>query len=180
MKIYTHITAIVVSAAVLAGAAPVFITADSDEAAPVNVSEFVRSHVESGDLAVAQHEYVTARQAYSIAANWVRADGRLPVEEMRRIANAYYFEGRYLSAMDALDQLAEEAGAFGDHVMQAWAIADAAYLADLAGSKMDVEARLEHLESLLGSFAISDVVSLEIKAKVAKDFPVFAPHLSSW
>lgn len=180
MKIYAHITAIVVSAAVLAGAAPVFITADGDESAPADVRELVRSHVESGDLAVARYEYVTARQAYSIAANWVRADGRVPVEEMRRIANAYYFEGRYLSAMSTLDQLAEEAGAFGDHVAQAWAIADAAYLADLAGSKTDVEARLKQLESILGSFAISDVVSLEIKAKVADDFPVFAPHLSSW
>ncbi len=178
-KIEGRLTLLLVLVAALA-AAPAALRASRAPSDAAMAETSIRSHLETGDLLVGEREFVSARQAYNIAANWVRAGGRLPVEEMRRIANAYYFEGRYLSAKEILDELADEAGAHGDLTTQVWAIADAAHMAALAGVASDVEFRLERLESLLESSAMTDEARYQIKAKLTQDLSAFAPHLAAW
>ncbi len=99
---------------------------------------------------------------------------------MRRLANAYYFEGRFARAGATLEQLATEADARGELVAEAWALVDAAYLAELADQ--DVYGRLELLDAVLERPGFPDDVRAEIKRKFGfdKDFVVFAPHLPSW
>jgi tetratricopeptide (TPR) repeat protein len=133
-----------------------------------------------GDWFAAAGEYEAARAEYEVAAHLLRDEGRLPVDALRRIANSYYFEGEYESAVATLDCLADEAESHGDLETQAFALADAAYIARLTGSRAEELRRRERLALLLISPELTDGVREKIGSKVNADFQVFAPHLSSW
>jgi hypothetical protein len=91
---------------------------------------------------------------------------------LRRIANSHYYEGHYQSAAHTLEKLAKEAAEYGDLVTEAWAIADAAWVAGKAGDKLDVDRRVARLERLLGSDYIPAEVKAEIRAKRLGDYQV--------
>ena len=84
--------------------------------------------IEKGDVLVGNQAYGEAREYYEDAAVLIRADDGFPSLPLRRIAESYYFEGRYQTSIAALDALAEEAAEFGDVLTQAWARADAAWV----------------------------------------------------
>ena len=106
-------------------------------------------YVQLGDLLTAQHRFASARMRYETAANLDRSDGILPVEAVRRVANTYYFEGDYGKAREKLAELAAEADEAGDWEVELWALADAAWLADLAGDDAGFELHLGQVEKLL-------------------------------
>ncbi len=85
-----------------------------------------RKHIEKGDERAAEGRYSAARREYRKAAKIARAEGRLPVEELGRVANSYYFQGRYESSALTLEELVDEAEEYGELTVQAWALADAA------------------------------------------------------
>ncbi|MGD2218436.1 MAG: tetratricopeptide repeat protein, partial [Gemmatimonadales bacterium] len=119
-----------------------------------------------------------ARAIYESAAEVVRGEGRLPDRELRRIANAYYFEGRYTEASATLEQLADEARARNDTNAQALAIADAVWLSILAGSAEEAQLRRQ-LRELADSSVLSENVRHAIGSDPAGDLRVFAPHITA-
>jgi tetratricopeptide (TPR) repeat protein len=132
-----------------------------------------------GDLLTAQHRFAAARMRYETAANLDRNDGILPVEAVRRIANTYYFEGAYDKARDKLVELAAEAERLGEWETQLWALADAAWLADLSGDDAGFESHLAQLETLLDSHEMPGA-RYKVRTMLAKNFTAFSPHLESW
>ncbi|UCC82232.1 MAG: hypothetical protein JSW46_14750 [Gemmatimonadota bacterium] len=135
--------------------------------------------IEQGDRFAMRGEYEAARAEYEIVAELLIDEGRVPVGALRRITTSYYFEGDYESAAATLDRLAEEAKSHGDLKTQAHALADAAYLARLAGNRAEELRRREQLASLLSSSGLPDGVREQIRSNVRMDLRVFAPHLPS-
>lgn len=135
----------------------------------------VVEHLEQGDQLVGQQKFGKARTEYRTAVALIQADGGFPGIALRRIADAYYFEGKYQRAISALDRLADEASEVGDVVMQAWAVADAAWVlmkdAQRAGkharpgATMEVKRRLAQLERLLDSPYLPEDARVKIIAK---------------
>jgi hypothetical protein len=72
---------------------------------------------------------------------------------------------RYQTAGRVLEQLAEEAAAYGELKCQVWAVADAAWIAGIAGDKIDMERRLARLERLLTSPYLPPIVREEVTNK---------------
>lgn len=117
--------------------------------------------IHHGDELMGEGEFGEARTEYRAAAVLIEADGGFPGIALRRIADSYYFEGKYQHAIAALDRLADEAAEVGDVVTQAWAVADAAWVlmkdAQRAGkharpgATMEVKRRLAQLDRLLES-----------------------------
>jgi hypothetical protein len=136
-------------------------------------------YIELGDLFSLEKRFDAARARYATAAILARIEGTLPVEAVRRIANTYYFEGTYKKAEATLAELADEAAEFGDWEAQIWAIADAAWLAQLAGDAVSVGHHVDNLEGLLDTHALPGG-RYKIRTRLLKDFAVFAPHLTSW
>ncbi len=122
----------------------------------------VLAQILRGDELFAENRLGKAKQAYETAAELARADGALPVKSLRRLANAYYFEGRFRSAAKVLDELAEEAATFGDLPAQAWALVDAAWLWGKMGSEREVNQRLEKVERLIASPYMPEEVRFRI------------------
>lgn len=180
MKIHAHFVALLAAAAVLAAAGPALLISDSAEGEWTAAMTAARSHVETGDMFTSGRRFDLARAEYAAAAAAARSVGELPVEAVRRIANAYYFEGDYADARRTLEELAEEADGFGDAIAEAWAMVDAAYIAELSGDEETAKLSRARLEQLLDSGAIEAAERNEIREKLADPFPVFAPHLSTW
>ncbi len=179
INIDAKVKAVLATALVYIAVTAVALYADRSTSTPAVVTAMVRFKVELGDRLTSEGQFGAARLAYDVAAKLVRAERYLPVEEVRRIANSYYFEGKYEDAAATLDRLAEEAEAFGDRGAQARAVADAAWVADLGGDESEAARHLERLEPLLGSPALPDDVREEIQTKLMADLEVFAPHLVS-
>jgi hypothetical protein len=136
--------------------------------------------IEQGDRFAIRGEYEAARAEYEIVVELLIDEGRVPVAALRRITTSYYFEGDFESAAATLGRLAEQAESHGDLKTQAFALADAAYLARLTGNRAEELRRRERLASLLSSSELPDGVREQIRSNVRSDFRVFAPHLSSW
>lgn len=136
-------------------------------------------YVQLGDMLSAQQRFAAARMRYEMAANLDRSDGILPVEALRRIANAFYFEGDYQMAREWLVELASEAGQYGDRGAQLWALADAAWLADLASDDAGFEFHVGQVEKLLDTYDIPGA-RYKVRTMLLRDFTAFAPHLESW
>jgi tetratricopeptide (TPR) repeat protein len=161
MERITRISVVMALAALAVGAGTAGATTSVDRDPDVT-SPGVQARIDRGDEFVAQRRYSAARDAYGRAAELQRDSGRLPAHAMRRIANAYYYEGRLKSAARTLDELADEAASFGDLRVQAWALADAAWLYGRAGAGLEVSRRLARLERLLTSPYMPDSVRLRI------------------
>jgi hypothetical protein len=132
------------------------------------------SHLKKGDAQIDARKFGAARREYRAAAKLMREEGGVPHVAMRRIANTFYFQGRYNSAMRTLDKLAREAAEHGDLVTQAWAIADAAWVAGKAGARLDVEKRVAKLEKLLNSPFLPGHVQRDIRARRLDDYYALA------
>ena len=175
MKKYGYFMTTLAAVAVLAAAAPW----PKEASAPLDpaTASKILSHIAVGDDLTASGQFDMARAEYSAAAELLRAEGKLPVAAVRRIANSYYFQGSYGDAAQALARLADEAESYGDPITGAWAIADAAWIAELAGSGASLGQRLERA---LHSPELPGDVREEITTKVGADLIVLAPHLDTW
>ncbi len=138
----------------------------------------VASVLERGDILTHRGRFDAARAVYESAAEAVRSEGLLPDRELRRIANAYYFEGRYREASATLKQLADEAQARKDPNAQALAIADAVWMSVLAGSAEEAQLR-QRLQEISDTSALSQAVRDAIGSDPAGDLRVFAPHITA-
>ncbi len=136
--------------------------------------------VDEGDALTAVGRFDEARALYGEAAELARSDGALPVEAVRRVANAYYFEGRYAEAAQVLDRFAAEAESWQDRLAEAWALADAAVLAGLADAEEDSLRHWARLRALIESAGFPTEARAEVGSKLEADLNVFAPHLSEW
>jgi tetratricopeptide (TPR) repeat protein len=138
----------------------------------------VASVLEQGDMLTRRGRFDAARAIYESAAEMVRSEGELPGRELRRIANAYYFEGQYREASATLEQLADEARALKNTNVQALAIADAVWMSVLAGSAEETQLR-QQLRELSDTSLLSEVVRDAIGSDPAGDLRVFAPHITA-
>jgi hypothetical protein len=128
----------------------------------------IQNLVEQGDALGAEGNWGAARRHYTLAADLTRKQGRLPSAALRRIANSYYYQDRFQSAGKILEQLAKEAASYGELRCEAWALADAAWIAWVAGDKIDMERRLVRLDRLLMSpFLPNDVRDEVIEKRLA-------------
>jgi tetratricopeptide (TPR) repeat protein len=130
----------------------------------------IQAHFDRGDEFLSQGDLSAARKEYEVAAAMIRKNGQLPAKALHRIAYTQYYEGRYQTAGKTLEKLAEEAAAFGDLKTEAWALADAAWVAWKAGDTIDVHRRVARLERLLTSPYLPSDVKAEIKAKRLGDY----------
>lgn len=149
---------------------------DDDETAVAvySGSPEVQALMEKGDDLVAEGKYGPARREYSRAADLMRADGLVPERPLRRIAYSHYYQGRYQSAVDVLEELAEEANQYGDLATRVWAIADAAWIEGIAGYDIDLKRRLATLDKLLGSPFLPDGVRQEVIDKRLRNSEIWA------
>jgi hypothetical protein len=123
----------------------------------------VREHILKGDELAAQGKYGSARGEYRKAVELQRQHGELPVEALRRIAYSYFYQDRFQSAGGTLVALAEEAATFGDIATEAWALADAAWLAGVNGNWQVVDKHVARVEKLLTSPYLPDEIKLQIR-----------------
>lgn len=164
------------------------------------MSPEAKALVAEGDELVAENRFGAARRKYRAAVKLVRDDGNLPITALRRIANAYYFEGSHESAAAALEELAEEAASFGDLVTEVWAIADAAWMYGKSGAaktaskersraawgggqlhpssgardNIDTERLVVQLKRLLRSPYLPDEVRQEVQSKRLAELTILA------
>jgi hypothetical protein len=180
LKIFASTTVFLAGFGLLV-AAPYMLTADGMlERSPV-VAMMAHSQMTVGDRFANAGAFGSAVDAYEVAAELVRAQDRLPVAELRRVANAQFYAGDYRSAMKTLEELANEAAAAGDLVAEFWATADAARLAHLAGTEGYARWYMIRAERLLDSPDIAPELREEMRQKLGEtNLTVFAPHLSSW
>lgn len=166
-------------AGLLTAGSPLSLTSDGSLAGSATITAMVESQIVVGDRLTTLGDFEGAREVYDVAAKMVRVQGKLPVEPLRRIANAYYFEGQYDSAAVILDGLAVEAESFGDTVHEIWAIADAAQMAWLQGAVRGAERRSSRALAVLDSSDLPKEQRAEIRTKLTSDMTVFAPHLAA-
>ena len=176
MRRYARFAALLAVIAVLAAATPLSAPPDISSAVPTATSAY---RVRLGDLLTTNGKFDLARREYAAAVNLARAEGYLPVEELRRIANTYYFERHYTNAIAVLEGLAREAGSLGEAAIQVWAMADATWIAGLGDEEGLMERYLERLEGLLDTYELPGA-RYKIRTGMMKNFTVFAPHLPSW
>jgi hypothetical protein len=179
MRTSARIFALLAPLAVLAAASPTSPSASSLTTDAATSAASVDRYISYGDLLTANGHFEAGRDEYAVAADLVRADGGLPVESVRRIANAYFFEGDYLRAEAVLLNLVEEAATFGDGEAQIWALADATWLASFADSEGAVRHHSARLEDMLDRHDLPQVQH-KIRSGLLKNLTVFAPHLASW
>lgn len=129
------------------------------------VAAEVQALIEKGDAYAAEGHFGRARRAYSEAVKLQRQHGQLPARALRRIANAHYYQDRYQTAGKVLEDLAEEAAEFGDLEVQVWALADAAWIAGIAGLKLDMDRRLARLDKLMTSQFLPEDIRREVTSK---------------
>lgn len=139
-----------------------------------------QSELSAGDRFMAARQFGSAEQAYRVAAIFAREQGRLPVEEMRRLANARFFQGDHAGASSVLMQLADEAATSGDRAAEFWATADAAWMARLAGDRYLYRELSGRAEDLLDALGLEGPRRSLSETLVDPDLRVPAPHLSSW
>lgn len=145
---------------------------DDPTIASSETNDEIKAHMERGDELYALGELAKAREEYEAAVQLSREIGDLPAKALRRIAYTQYYEGRYQTAGKTLLQLAEEAAEYGDLATQAWAIADAAWVAWRAGDKIDMDRRIARLEKLLGSPYLPGDVKQKIRTKRLGEYSV--------
>jgi hypothetical protein len=169
MKRCFKLTASLAGAALFALLPVSSLSAQTHSAAVVSsaahVSPEVQVHLDQGDALAAEGRYGAARREYRAAAELMRAEGRLPSRAIRRIANSFYFQDRYQTAGKILLELADEAASYGELRCQVWALADAAWIAGMAGDKIDMERRLIRLERLLDSPYLPAATREEVRNK---------------
>ena len=177
MRRYLRFAALLAVVAVLAAATP--ISPPRDLASTSSTTSVSAYRIDLGDLLTMNGKFDLARREYAAAVNIAREQGIMPVEELRRIANSYYFEQNYTNAIAVLEGLAREAGSQGEVETQVWAYADAAWIAGL-GEYHDMMGRyVEEIENLLDTHEL-DGARYKIRTGLMKNLTVFAPHLPSW
>ncbi|MGD2217048.1 MAG: hypothetical protein PVJ64_09835 [Gemmatimonadales bacterium] len=180
-KIFASSALFLAATGILTASAPYMLTVDGRlERSPV-VAMMAHSQLTVGDRLASAGSFGAAMDAYGVAAELVRAQGKVPVVELRRIANAQFFAGNFRAAAKTLEQLADEAAVGGELLAEFSATADAAHMALLAGAEGYARWYTIRAERLLDSPGIPAELREEMEAKlVTTDFTVFAPHLSSW
>lgn len=176
MSCKTPFLAALATVPIFLAAGPIGPVADHYTDSPAVDKDF---YVQLGDLLSAKYRYAAARMRYEMAADLERIDGILPAEAQRRIANTHYFEGDYGKARQRLVELAAEAAEAGEWDTQLWALADAAWLADLAEDEASFELHLGQCEVLLDAHNIPGA-RYKLRTLLRLDFRAFAPHLESW
>lgn len=178
MSIIARSVAFLAAIGLFVVAAPFGLTADRPMGESAVVAAMAHAQIAVGDRMVAAGDFETARDIYDVAAKMVRSQGELPQEAVRRIANAYYFEGDYDNAAATLDRLAVEAVAFDDLMAELGALGDAAWLAGLGDGPAD--AIRQRFERRLESSGLPESQREEIRNKLTGELTVRAPHLASW
>ncbi len=173
-KIFASSAVFLAATGLLTASAPYVLTADvMFDRSPV-VTMMAHSQLTVGDRLASAGALGPAIEAYGVAAELARAQDKVPVKELRRVANAQFYDGDYRGAAKTLEQLANEAAAF-------WAIADAARMASLGNAEGYARWYTIRAERLLDSPGIAAELRREMEAKLATtDLTVFAPHLTSW
>jgi hypothetical protein len=181
MKIFVQSALFVAVAGILTAGAPYILSADGNLETSGVVATMARSQLSAGDRFAARGAFGSAVEAYDVAAQLTRLQGDLPLDAMRRIANAQYYDEDYRGAAATLEQLADEAARIGDHMAEFWAITDATYMARLAGDEGYVLWYTKRAERLLESPELTAEERGELEKKLEEsNLTVFAPHLSSW
>lgn len=121
------------------------------DSSPGELSREVRSFVRRGDALITMQRYAAGEREYRQAVATARRQGHLSSLTSWRLASACYYEGRPEQAARVLDELAAEAGSFGDLAVQARAVFSAAWLQGQAGQSWEAKQRITRLEKLLRS-----------------------------
>ncbi len=173
-KIFASSAVFLAATGLLTASAPYVLTADGMfDRSPV-VTMMAHSQLTVGDRLASAGALGPAIKAYGVAAELARAQDKVPVKELRRVANAQFYDGDYRGAAKTLEQLANEAAAGGELLAEFWAIADG----NAEGYARWYTIRAERL---LDSPGIAAELRREMEAKLATtDLTVFAPHLTSW
>ena len=179
MKTIAQKSALPVAITAFAAAAPFALTGGGMASNSAVVTTMAHSQVVVGDHLAAVGEFAAARQAYDIAAKMIRSQGQVPIEASRRVANAYYYEGHYRSAVETLDRLANEAAVAGDPVAECLALSDAAWMARLDNSQLDAELGVKRVKKVRSAPSFAAESREEIESTLEHDLTVFSPHLET-
>lgn len=118
-----------------------------------------------GDELLGNSQYGAARTKYEEAAELIRAEEAFPGMALYRIAASFWYEGKPMTSVSRLDDLAQEAAQWGDVVTHAWALTDAAWIFAQRGNKIGMDSRIMNLRRLLKSSYLPKDVHDEITSK---------------
>jgi hypothetical protein len=181
MKLYVHILLFALAGTVLTASTPSILGSGGSLEDSAIAKEMVAAQIAAGDRLMLGSQFGHAERAYRVAAALERARGRLPVEAVRRMANARYFQGDFGAAVGHLADLEDEAAAAGDRRVEFWAAIDAAYIARLSGDDEGLRTHITRAQMLLDTGAFpADEVDEVVATVTSRDLRVFAPHLASW
>lgn len=181
IRLYAHALLFLLGATVLTASAPSILGSGASLEDSEIVKEMVTAQIAAGDRFMLGSQFGHAEGAYRVAAALERARGRLPVEAVRRMANARYFQGDLREAATHLADLADDAAAAGERQVEFWAAIDAAYISRLAGDDEGLRTHITRAQMLLdtGTFP-QDEVDDVVATVTSRDLRVFAPHLATW
>lgn len=181
IRLYVHVLLFVLAGTVLTASTPSILGSGVSLEDSAIVEEMVAAQIAAGDRFMLGNQFGHAEGAYRVAARLERARGQLPVEAVRRMANARYFQGDLGEAVGHLADLADEAAAAGNRRVEFWAAIDAAYIARLAGDDEGLRTHITRAQMLLdtGVFPEHEVDEM-IATVTSRDLRVFAPHLATW
>jgi len=180
-KIFGSSAVFLAATALLTASAPYLLTADGMlERSPV-VSMMAHSQLTVGDRLAGAGAFGPAIEAYGVAAELVRAQDKVPITELRRIANAQYYGADYRGAANTLGLLADEAAGVGDLLTEFSATADAARMASLGRAEGYARWYTIRAKRLLDRPGIAAELRRQMEERLeTTDLTVFAPHLTSW
>ena len=115
-----------------------------------------------------QGRYREAKREYAAIAKQQKVGGTLADEALWRLGSLYYADGDLRRAALTFDRLAHEAESYGDPVLQARALLEAAVLYQRAGMSEKVMPRVERVELLLASPYMSAEVRDGITRRISR------------
>ncbi len=146
------------------GALEVSATADVK---PYNATE-VREQLDRAHQLRVESRFSQARRAYNDIIKLQQSHNILPGEAMWGLAELYYSRKDLRNAAATLDQLADEAQQYGDPVLQARALVEAAIFYQQLGDQEKALTRFERLKPLLSSPFLPEATRTKIEARISR------------
>ena len=115
-----------------------------------------------------QGRYGEARREYAAIAKQQKVEGTLAGEALWRLGSLYYADRNFRRAALTFDRLAQDAEIYGDPVLQARALLEAAVLYQKMGMGEKVMPRVERLDLLLASPYMSAEVRDGITRRISR------------
>ena len=128
----------------------------------------IRSRMEQGNELLASGRFEAAAREFTAAAQMHREQRTSAAEALWKLAETHHYRGHSLRAAALFDQAAEEAGKYGDPVLQAQALLEAAIGYHRSGRNDLALVQMNRLDPLLDSPFLPEAVRSAIENRIIR------------